>query len=156
MHFFQEIAEVESVCFSVSQTLQWGLIWQWENTTASFANIRRQVRTVFSSVCSCKNPCFFEQRVCVSRFTHMCESHWAYSRAPFYPPLFCYSKAAVLVSIFVPTYSLKTNMSSLAARHRLHVYASVCRAPSRKHNSPPVMDLKAVFHFTCFMSHTAA
>lgn len=105
-----------------------------------------------------QKPFFFEQRVCVSRFTHMCESHWAFSlrRAPFYPLLFSYSKAAVLVSIFVPTYSLKTNMSSLAARHRLHVYTSVCRVCSHKHNSPPVMDLKAVFHFTCFMSHTAA
>ncbi len=65
MHFFQEIAEVESVCFCVSQTLQWGLIWQWENTTASFVNIRRQVRTVFSSVCTYKNPLSLSKE-CVS------------------------------------------------------------------------------------------
>lgn len=157
--FFQEIAEVESVCLCASETLQWGLIWQWENTTASFVNIRRQVRTVFSSVCTCKNALSLSKEcVCVSRFAYMCESHRAYSlrRAPFYPLLFFYSKAAVLVSIYVPTYSLKTNMSSLAARHRLHVYTSVCRTLSHKHNSPPVMDLKAVFHLTCFISLTAA
>lgn len=69
--FFQEIAEVESLCFCVSETLQWGLIWQWENTTASFVNIRRQDRTVFSSVCSCKNPLSLSKE-CVSVGLHTC------------------------------------------------------------------------------------
>ncbi len=51
-----------------------------------------------------QKPSFFEQRVCVSRFMHMCESHWAciLRRAPFYPLLFSIQKLLSLSPSLCP------------------------------------------------------